>query len=257
MGGGGILMSRFFVRKEDVQEGFIVIRGEDVHHIKNVLRLSRGSRLTVSDGNGTDYTVEISKMCSNCIYADIVNASQSKTEPPLEITLFQGVPKQEKMDFIIQKSVELGVRRIVPLLTERTVVRFGSERDKENRLKRWQRVAVEAAKQCNRSIVPEVTVPLDFNEGIKLVEDSQLSFIAYEKESDSSLKNYFKTGNMQHGISKAAVIIGPEGGFSEQEIDRAISLRAVPITLGPRIFRTETAGLVVLSIIMYELGDIG
>jgi 16S rRNA (uracil1498-N3)-methyltransferase len=258
MGGDCIYMSRFFISDENVFEDSIIIKGEDVNHIKNVLRCRMGDMLVLSNGKGTDFQVRIDNLQQGKIITKIENISKSKTESPLDIILFQGIPKGDKMDFIIQKSVELGVKRIVPVITKRTVLRFNNEKDKVKKTSRWQKIALEAAKQCNRSVIPKVDIPVNFKDAIKLSSEFDFTLIPYEKEKYLTLRTFIsnvKTGGIK--IKAAGLIIGPEGGFSEDEVDEAVNHGASSVTLGPRILRTETAGLAVLAILMYEFGDIG
>ncbi|HHW00507.1 MAG TPA: 16S rRNA (uracil(1498)-N(3))-methyltransferase [Clostridiaceae bacterium] len=243
-------MPRFFVKPENILSDSIIIDGDDVKHIKNVLRLRCNDIITLCDGMGTDFTARIEKFESNLIYADIIDRRENTTEPPIEVALFQGIPKSDKMDLIIQKSVELGVTRIVPVITDRTVVVLRTEKDKASKTNRWQRIAMEAAKQSNRGIIPIVDLPLDFNKALESAKEMQLGIIPYEKENEKSLKVVLK----DFSAKSIAVFIGPEGGFSQDEIDEAISAGMKPVSLGPRILRTETAGIAVLSVVMYEFG---
>ncbi len=252
MGGDGVQMPKFFVSKENITDSVIKIIGDDVNHIKRVLRLKSGDNIIVCDGEGTDYNVEIADINQDSVYTNVISSNLSGTEAPVDITLFQGVPKSDKMDFIIQKSVELGVRRIVPVITERTVVKIESKKDKDNKTSRWQRIASEAAKQCNRGIIPDVSEPVKYVDGLKMAQEFDLSIIPYEKEEESRLRLYLQ----DKSIKRISVFIGPEGGFTETEIQAAIINNVRPVTLGPRILRTETAGITALSILMYELGDI-
>lgn len=243
-------MPRFFVKPENILSDSIIIDGDDVKHIKNVLRLRCNDIITLCDGAGTDYTVRIEKFESNLIYTDIMEKRKNMTEPPVEVVLFQGIPKSDKMDLIVQKSVELGISRIIPVITERTVVVLRTEKDKETKIKRWQRIAMEAAKQSNRGIIPKVDLPLDFKKALESSAQMDLGIIPYEKENAKSLKDALKNFNAR----SIAVFIGPEGGFSEKEMDEAANAGLISVTLGPRILRTETAGIAVLSVVMYEFG---
>jgi len=207
--------------------------------------------LTLCDTKGTDYEVEIKELGSDYVSTLIISSQPSKTESLVDITLFQGIPKSDKMELIIQKSIELGIKRVVPVITERTVVKIRNESDAENKRVRWQRIALEAAKQSNRGIIPHVDIPITFDHAIAVAKDAQLGIIAYEKEKEQSLKKF-----LTDRIQSVSVLIGPEGGFTEDEVSRAYGLGIKPITLGPRILRTETAGIAVVSILMYELGDI-
>lgn len=249
-------MSRFFVSKNDIDaaNGKITITGDDVKHIKNVLRMSPGESVVVCDGEGTDYTARLVSVEKDIVLAAVEEAVKNIAEPDVFITLYQGIPKSDKMDFIIQKSVELGVSRIVPVITERTVVRFDNQKDMENKRVRWQRICMEAAKQCNRGRIPEVALPVRIQEAVKLAAAAGAGIIPYEKETAKGIKDFLKDNNNADSIS---VFIGPEGGFSEKEAEYASGSGVQPVTLGPRILRTETAGVAVISIIMYEIGDMG
>jgi 16S rRNA (uracil1498-N3)-methyltransferase len=245
-------MSRFFISQANIYPDGIAVSGEDAAHIGRVLRHKQGDMLTLCDGNGTDYLVEIDRITTDTVFTHIVKSGTNNTEPPIDITLFQGVPKSDKMEFIIQKSIELGVKRIVPVLTERTVVRFDSSKDTDSKVKRWQKISLEAAKQSNRGMIPAVAKPISFAAALKLAGEAELSIIPYEKEERETLKKHIS----DRRIGSASVMIGPEGGFSEKEVQEAINAGIVPVTLGPRILRTETAGIAVLAMLMYELGDI-
>ncbi|HHW30204.1 MAG TPA: 16S rRNA (uracil(1498)-N(3))-methyltransferase [Clostridiaceae bacterium] len=250
-------MSRFFVEKENIHSDHIVIKGGDVNHIKNVLRLKKGDIIEVCDGAGTDYTVKIQQLEPSSIYTEIISSEKSNTEPPLNFTLYQGIPKGDKMDMVIQKCVELGAAKIVPVITCRTIVRFESPRDKDKKVLRWRKISLEAAKQCNRGIIPEIGYPMQFEEALEHSAGSDLSLIPYEEETSVGIKKYLTGGGINNRIKNISVFIGPEGGFEKEEVMKACSMGIKPVSLGPRILRTETAGAAVLSIIMYELGDMG
>ena len=247
-------MPRFFINSKDVFDDNINVTGEDYNHIKKVLRLKCGEIITLSDGEGLEYVTEIVEFGDGFVHTKVIESFKNTTEPPVKVTLYQGLPKSDKMDFIIQKSVELGISKIVPVLTERTVVRLDSEKDALKKCERWNRISLEAAKQCNRGIIPKIEIPISFKEAIKQTENKVLSLIPYEKEAKNSLKQVLERVG---SISEISVFIGPEGGFAEQEIEEAVSSGLSSVTLGPRILRTETAGIAVLSILMYELGDVG
>ena len=248
-------MSRFFTdnRYVDREAGKLIITGDDVNHIKNVLRSASGEILIVSDGCGSEYSVSIESIEKDKITASIVDIFPNTTEPPIKITLFQGIPKSDKMETIIQKCVELGIDRIVPILTERTVVKFKDLKDMENKTIRWNRISLEAAKQCNRGIVPVVDMPVKLEKAFVTSGEYALSLIPYEEEMNTSMREYIA----RHKSGNVCIFIGPEGGFAESEIKKAQQYGIHPVTLGPRILRTETAGSTVLSILMYELGDMG
>lgn len=254
-------MSRYFVGIDsiDIENNSIIIAGEDVKHIRNVLRNKPGDMLILSDGIRYDYEVIIETIEKETVYTKIVNKYENKTEPPVNITLLQGIPKADKMEYIIQKCVELGVNTIVPVLTARSVVRLTDPKDVKAKTIRWSRIAQEAAKQCDRGIIPTVTAPVKFDEALELACDSQLKLLPYEEETEGSLRDIFKAFREQNCDmeQKPSIVlfIGPEGGFAAEEVERASSKGFNCVTLGPRILRTETAGIAVISVIMYELGD--
>lgn len=251
-------MSRFFVSIDsvDTDSNIITITGEDVKHIRNVLRSVPGDLLELSDGTGMDYKVLIETVGKESITTEIISAMPNKTEPNVKITLFQGIPKADKMEFIIQKCVELGVERIVPVITERTVVKFPNRNDATAKTVRWNRIALEAAKQCDRGIIPAVDEPVRFDEALRLAECCSLRILPYEEEKAGSLRKYLEEQKKSHEAGntiKAAVFIGPEGGFAPAEAEKAVKSGFESVTLGPRILRTETAGIAVIAVIMYEL----
>lgn len=252
MGSHGVQMSRYFVNNEQIIENSINIIGEDYQHLKKVLRIVKGEIITVCC-DGFDYIAEINEIDSNHISAIIIDKKANLTEPLLKVTLYQGLPKADKMELIVQKCIELGVHEIVPVTTERCVSRINTSKDVQNKVSRWQKIALEAAKQCNRGIIPKIGTPIKFSEAIVLASKLDLSVIPYEKESATGFKNIVSEHS---SILTASIFIGPEGGFTQQEIDLAESKGVRKITLGPRILRTETAGMVALSLMMYELGDV-
>ncbi|MDQ2084991.1 16S rRNA (uracil(1498)-N(3))-methyltransferase [Herbivorax sp. ANBcel31] len=247
-------MSRFFVNGENIFPDSIDITGEDVVHIKKVLRLKNGDNITVSDGMGTDYYVKIEKIDSDKVTTKIINSEKNKSEPSVNITLFQALPKSDKMDFIIQKGVELGAKKIVPVITERTVVKISKNKDYKKKHQRWNRISMEAAKQCKRGRVPQIEYPMTFKDAIDSLTDESLKILPYEKEKSIKMKRILSN---KSNIKDIFIFIGPEGGFSDNEIELAFNSSVSTVSLGPRILRTETAGIVVLSILMYELGDVG
>ncbi|NSW91315.1 MAG: 16S rRNA (uracil(1498)-N(3))-methyltransferase [Firmicutes bacterium] len=193
-------MSRFFITdKNNIFSDSIIITGEDVNHIKNVLRCHVGDPLVLCDGNGTDFQVRIDSFRQGQITTKIVSISKNRTEPPFDIVLFQGIPKGDKMDYIVQKGVELGVKRIIPIMTERTVLKFNSEEDKKKKKTRWQKISLEAAKQCNRGVVPEIEVPIHFKESLEYLNNFDFTLIPYEKEKDRTpeMKHEFKRKRKQ------------------------------------------------------------
>lgn len=255
MGGDSVQMSRFFVNESDVESNIIIIRGTDVNHIKNVLRCKCGDKLTLCNGKGIEYNVLIKGFENGEIHTSILSKADVLTEPSVEVTLFQGLPKSDKMDLIIQKSVELGVNKIVPVVCERSVVKISSTKDADSKVSRWKKISAEAAGQCDRGIIPAIEYPVSFGKALNLAEGADFAIIPYEMENKLHLKEYLLGKSGKDEIHTISVIIGPEGGFTDKEIENAIMHGVRPVSLGPRILRTETAGIAVMAAIMFETGN--
>lgn len=243
-------MHRFFVDKTNIDNGNFHIDGDDAKHIGKVIRLREGDIIELCDSQGMDYIGIITHMDRDKIYGRIEKSYPSISEPSCKLTLYQGIPKGDKMDTIIQKSVELGVYSVVPVMTERTVVKFKSQVDIDKKTTRWQRIAKEAAKQSKRSIVPSVLEPISFTEA--LGRRHQLMIFFWEEEQNLSLKDRLAS---IHSIEDIGIFIGPEGGFSTDEAICAKDSGWHVTTLGPRILRTETVSLAAISAIMFYLEE--
>ncbi len=241
-------MHRFFVEEKNIFNDRIIIdEKEDIHHIKEVLRLREGERLEVSDGKKWEYLGEIRFLDRDQVEVTILDKQKFTAEPSLEVTLFQGVPKQDKMDWITQKTTELGVSTIVPVFTHRTVVKR-----KENYWKkriRYQNIAREAAKQCGRGVVPEIRGEIEFQEMIPRLSAFDLVLFAYEDEEEQTIKDVLEW--QEQPPKTIAIVIGPEGGFSQEEAQSMAQTQAHGVSLGKTTLRTETAGLVALSFCLY------
>lgn len=246
-------MAKFFVDPEYIKEGEIHIKGGDVNHIKNVLRLPIGKEITISDRQSHEYQCIIKDINAEVVTAEIVEVKENNTEPLVDTILFQSLIKGEKMEWVIQKSVEIGVTRIIPITTHRCVVKLESDKKTKSKIERWQKIAESAAKQSKRGIIPEVENPMTIKEAI-MYSKAHLnkSCIPYELEQSSSLKDFLKASP----VDTLGIFIGPEGGFTEEEVAFAIENEVKPVTLGRRILRSETAGLVTLANVMYEMGDV-
>ena len=245
-------MPKFFVKNNQVKEDRIVIENEDVNHIKNVLRMKKEDELQVCViPEGINYKVKIDSIDKNII-CKIIEKIEETTESNIDITIFQGIPKFEKMELIIQKNTEIGVKKIVPVMMERTVVKLNSK-DMSKKIERWNKIAEIAAKQSGRDIIPEVSSIIKVNE---IHEDEfDAVFVAYENEKENTLKNELLKLKDKKEKYNIAIIIGPEGGISENEIAIFKEKGYKLISLGKRILRTETAGFVMTSNILYELED--
>ena len=243
-------MQQFFAEPSWIREGRIFLEGSDVNHIKNVLRMRPGEDVRISDGNGRVYLCCISAYEEKTAVLDILKELDADTELPSKITLFQGLPKGDKMDWIVQKAVELGAYAIVPFSAKRSIVKLDEKKAKKKQ-ERWQAIAKGAAEQSGRSRIPEVRKVMTFAESLDEASGLDVVLIPYELEEGME-----KTARIIENIApgqSVGIFIGPEGGFEETEVEQAKEHGAQPVTLGKRILRTETAGLTTLSILMYHL----
>lgn len=246
-------MNRFFTHKYNIQDDIAAIVGEDVKHIKNVLRLDEGDYIIVCDCEGSDYKVKITKVENDKVVGIVEESYKSKGEPPIDIILYQGIPKSNKMELIIQKAVELGVAEIQPVIMDRTVVKIKDKNKENKKLDRWNKIALEASKQSHRGKIPKVNNVITFDEMTRDLKGSNNILVPYEGEKDFNLKTVLSN----YSEKTIRIVIGPEGGFDEGEIKILKNINADIVTLGPRILRTETAGFTTIAIVMYELGDLG
>lgn len=244
-------MSRFFVDEKNIFDDIIAIEGGDVKHIKDVIRLKEGDKVEISS-QGVLYICEIYIIEKKKIITKILHKELGKHEPPVSIILYQGLPKSNKMDFIVQKATEIGVKEIYPIETKRSIVKIKNKKKEKNKTNRWNKISEEAAKQSKRDYIPKINPILSFKEMVSLLKEEENILVPYENEKSKTMKGALKDISNK----KIHVIIGPEGGFEEEEIKRLEGIGSKIISLGPRILRTETAGLVTLSILLYELGDI-
>lgn len=249
-------MHRFYVPAEALREQIVVIMGEEFKHLSNVLRLKAGDTVWLFDGVGHEFAGTIQYIEKEQAGIALGEPLSFSRESPLELYLVQGIPKGDKMELIIQKATELGVRGVIPLEAERSVVRLEGKK-KEERRERWQKVAVEAAKQCRRALIPIVAIPLKLSELLRVLPSEKLLLIPWE-EGGQPLKAVLTDPALIDFKSKAIyILIGPEGGWESREVAQAIECGAIPVTLGPRILRTETAGFAAVSAVMYQWGDLG
>ena len=243
-------MQQFFAEPSWIRENKIFMQGSDVNHIRNVLRMKPGEDVRVNDGRGKTYLCCISSYEEQTAVLDILKELDSDTELPSRIILFQGLPKGDKMEWIVQKAVELGAYSIVPFAAKRSVVKL-DEKKAAKKQARWQLIAKGAAEQSGRGIIPEVSTVRTFAEALGMAGELDVVLIPYELEE--GMKETARVlENIECGQS-VGIFIGPEGGFEEEEVERAKAAGAHAVTLGKRILRTETAGLTALSILMYHL----
>ena len=244
-------MHQFFVEASQIHDKTVIIEGGDVNHIRNVLRMKIGEELSVSNGeDGREYRCGIVRIEEERVVCELRFVKEDGVELPSRVYLFQGLPKADKMELIIQKSVELGVYEVIPIETGRSVVKLDAKKAAQ-KTARWQSIAEAAAKQSRRRIIPKVAVPMSFEQALSLAAAMDVKLIPYElAEGMEGTKQIFEGLGEGKDI---AVFIGPEGGFEEKEIARAKEYGIQPITLGKRILRTETAGFTVMAWIMYQL----
>lgn len=249
-------MPKFFVKENQISNNKIEIVGDDVNHITNVLRMKQGEILKVcNQETGENYIAEIINAQKNSVTCEIQEKLDETAESNVDITLYQGLPKFEKMELIIQKNTEVGVNAIVPVIMERTVVKL-DEKQVSKKLERWQKIAEIAAKQSMRDKIPEIKNIIKINKISDSLKNEKFDtiLVAYENEEKTMLKKELKKlENLKDKKYKIAIIIGPEGGISEREIEQLNNLGAKCVSLGRRILRTETAGIIMSGDIMYEL----
>lgn len=256
-------MDRFFVEPSqlNLEDKTLYIDGEDVKHISKVLRYGQGDEIEVCDSNGHEYICRIESIDKTRIDLSIVDEVDINRESRIRVSLYQGVPKSTKMDIILQKLTEAGVDEIVLVNTKRSVVNIkGDKADKK--FDRWERIIYEAAKQCKRGMIPKLRGILSFKEALEDMGKNDINICPYEVEKSLGIKEALQTGQVKKILEnkdevRVGIFIGPEGGFAEEENEMVKAAGIASVTMGPRIFRTETASIVATAITLYELGDIG
>ena len=246
-------MHKFFTPANLFTDTHATIEGEDVKHIYKVLRIETGEKVVINNLEGKEFLGQVEEVNKKEVIVKILEPMETNNESPLNIYLFQGLPKATKMDLIVQKGTELGIKEIIPIITERVDVKLKGEFKKLDRL---QRIALEACKQSKRTMIPKVNEPIEFKEMIEKIKSMDLVVVPYENATGYRIRNMMKEMNPLN-IRNIAIIIGPEGGFEEFEIENLRDKGAHIVTLGPRILRTETAGFTCASLLQYELGDVG
>ncbi len=258
------MTARFFVQPEQIAGDTAVIQGEELVHLAAVLRLVPGDQVVVCDGIGMEYHGVVEEVRPEAASVRIHNRVAGAGEPQVKITLVQGLPKGDKMDFVVQKGTEVGIAEFIPVITERTVVQL-TDAKARRRVERWQRIAKEAAKQCRRAVIPKVREPLLWRECIDQYREDgggRIGLIPWEEiaGTGTGLKDVLISiqGRVDAGeVDNIWLFIGPEGGFSEGEVQQAAAAGAYTVSLGPRILRTETAGAVTAAVVLYHLGELG
>ena len=243
-------MQHFFVIPEQVGETEIYVTGQDVNHMKNVLRMKIGVQVEISDGNNKKYLCEVSAYEDEQAVLRILEFREADTELKSRLYLFQGLPKNDKMELIVQKAVELGAYEVIPVSMKRCVVKLDAKKAAK-KVERWNSISESAAKQAGRSIIPKVSDVVSYREALERAEQMDVVLVPYELEEGMA-----ETKKLLHQIQpgqSVGIFIGPEGGFEREEVEQAIEAGAHPVTLGRRILRTETACFTMLSILMFEL----
>lgn len=245
-------MPKFFIKSDQKNKDIVEIKGQDVKHLRNVLRIKSGDEIQVGNSETMEeYTCRVEKVEKEKIYCKIIKESENNPEIDLQVTIFQGLPKADKMELVIQKSVELGAMQITPVEMKRCIVKF-NEKDKNKKIERWQKISEVAAKQCGRSFIPKINNIIELKNICKISKEYDILIVAYEKENKQHIKSILKQLPIKRPL-KIGIIIGPEGGLEEEEVQILKDSGVKSVTLGKRILRTETVALNLLSVIMYEL----
>jgi len=242
------MIPRIFVGFDKIKENHVSIEGSDVNYLKNVLRLKVGDEISIMDSKSKEYCSKIVAMEKDMIKAELISEKHPKSESKVKVAIAQGIPKNPKMDLIVQKATELGAIRIIPVKTERSIVKIKKEKE-EIKVSRWQKIAKEAAEQSGRLIIPFVEEVRMLKEILRLCADFDKCIMLWEMEKERTIKKFLQENK---AIKNLLVLIGPEGGFSHEEAELAKEQGFITVSLGNRILRTETAALAVLSMIDYE-----
>jgi len=246
-------MDRFFVSPETLQDDTAELDRELSHRLRHVMRLRRGDRVVLVDGRGNEFEAELEDVSSPTIRAAILLRREGLPEPLVRVVLYQSVIKGDRFDWVLEKGTELGVAKFVPLLSQRGVIRPRAGRIE--RRERWRRIITEAAEQCGRSFLPELSPTTTLDEALESSEG--LLLLPWEDEHQTSLRQTLRKAMAKGKTPAVSIFVGPEGGFARQEIDRAVDLGAQIVSLGPRILRSETAGIVAAAAVLYDFGELG
>ncbi len=252
-------MQRYFIAREQFTDTSVQITGDDAHHIINVMRSHAGEQLICSNGVDREVLVQITEMQKGLVLATIVEELTMDHEPGVEVWIAQSLPKGDKMESVIQKCTEIGAARFIPFVSERTIVQYDGRKELK-RIERWQKIAKEAAEQAHRNRIPNIDTSLTFKQLLDRVQQVDLALFCYEKEAGLRLKDVLQKTEVGPQAGKVRIyllIVGSEGGFTEDEMVKAEAAGCKSISLGSRILRTETAALVGLTCIMYETGEMG
>ena len=241
-------MSRFYIKPDSVKDDKIFLKGEELHHVRDVMRLDVGDAIVAFDGQGKEYIGKIAGSSSKELVIKINKIVSGARSQGSQISLACGIPKLDRMDYIVQKSTELGVKSIYPLMTKRTIVSLSDEKKAQARKARWERIAVESSKQCGRAVLPEIKPVTGFSQFMQSLKGFDLALIAALAEDVKDLKDVLRNSSVKNVV----LLIGPEGDFTKEEVDAAVKKGCVPVSLGPLVLRCDTAAIYGLSVLNYE-----
>jgi 16S rRNA (uracil1498-N3)-methyltransferase len=248
------MVTNFYVNPEDVKKDSLKITGEEAKHILSVLRYGSRDVIDVVDGCGTKYEVRIDEISRDFLEGSILSRTQMENEPKSHLTLAQAVCRRERMDFLIEKTTEIGVSSIIPIITERNTVKISKVSRERKKIDRWRKIAIAAMKQSLRTVLPEIHEIIKFDRLLSKIKDFDISLIASLDKDSKSLKQCIQ---LKKGVKSVLLVVGPEAGFTEEELSKAKARGAIPISLGSRRLRTETAGVVFSSLVLHQLDDLG
>lgn len=249
-------MSVFFIKKDQLKDNNVSITGELLKHLRDSLRIKNGEMIYCVDEEGNKYAVRAAYTGQDLFVGEIIETTSKRKESAISIHLVQAVPKGPKLDFIIQKATELGITAITPVISDRAIVRIEKDRV-EDKLRRWKKIALEAAQQSNRLDVPDISPPVSFHDYMASFKKGNLNLLLYEGEKKRGIKKALRGIESINGVKTIILLIGPEGGFSHKEVETAVKSGFTTVSLGEFILRTETAPIAALSILQYEFGQMG
>ena len=248
------MVTNFYVNPENVGKDSLKIVGEEAKHILSVLRYGCGDMIDVVDGCGTKYKVQIEEISRDFLEGKILSLTHNENEPNCHLTLAQAMCRKERMDFLIEKATEIGVSSIIPIVTERNLIKVSRVSSQQKKIDRWRRLAIASMKQSLRTVLPKIEDIIEFEQLLSKVREFDLCLIASLDEDSKSIK---KCEQLNRGVKKVLLIVGPEADFTEEELSKAKAQGAIPISLGSRRLRTETAGVLFSSLVLHRLDDLG
>ncbi|MCJ7497000.1 MAG: 16S rRNA (uracil(1498)-N(3))-methyltransferase [candidate division Zixibacteria bacterium] len=251
------MITYFYVEPKNVNKNILKIEGEEAKHICQVLRKGEGEIIEVVDGEGIKYQVLITNTGRDWVQGKILAQIRKENEPLTHLTLAQGLIKGVRMDFLVEKITEIGVSSIIPLITEKSVVKLEKDKREIMRLNRWKKIAISGMKQSLRSKLPEIQIPILFQELLAKVKEYDLALIACQTKRSIRLRRIKGIIDAKKRLKNILLLVGSESGFTQEELDLALKTGVIPISLGPRRLRSETAGIVFSSLLLYELEDLG